>query len=1106
MFSQKGKSFHEPSETQVPTYAFISRHGSVYGLGDSSGWFKNSPTGDSIFHLGNFHFAVRNSNGRYDVYNLSFQKIEQNCKIPKLAWFYIIAEDSGGVRFLNILTETKSPGFDSIYISDNYAWLYKNGKQGIKNLNWPNDSLILPLYDRVGLYHDGILLIRNNKLGWLGSVNIPLVYDHIYMERPDVMAAADNNGTTYYSLSSHEKLNALPTDSVVFYDHHYKRVRGNRQSLFALSDNSLIAEIDKYSIHPFSFDHSTFSNDYCIVSNDSLCALYRHGQFLTGFEYENILDDSPIAPPYFRMVQHGQIGLIDEHGNIILKPQYSDISWSAGNVYEVRKGNLLGLVATNDESIMPIEYSYINLYQNRYATVSKDDRHFGLFDYNARQLVIPCKYDDITVGSTFILTRRLNLFDVYYKGKTVLSDVYDAQIHKNTAKGYKDGKIFIGYVKDETWEVDSYEIPSYKITNRDKDQSLLSGTLSQTVEMYDYASGKWGYYNIPSQGWSKHPVAHSGDSPDDVRLLPLYFDSVKTCLGINFKIRKGLVPLSYEYKRSNASSWLDIYPYWYRDDGNNARSYRLSPVYFTEPGKGVAWNESRKYIMSAAFPGISNRAVYTEGGTPQLTDKGDISLSDYICRLSVDGCTHPQSIADYEKLLDPRLAVIIVGGHDHILDSKRGTKEHISLTNTYDWVHKTDLNYPIIRQNGKYGLLSDSATFILNPVYESLESFPIPGDIVYKVGVRSTAYRVFNPQTHRLSALIDPVIDYKDELLVVKCGDRKKAVMNPDLDTLATTSDSVSLLGHNYFTIRETSGTAVYHGTKKLFTHTQQTTSVINANFFLIQGMDGYMVLSAGGDTLLKSRQLIECPFGNDNFLLNCGNKHHLYSASGKLIGEFEKTPYEFNESGDLVIREKENVRVYLHNKSTALKHPGKFVNLTTKYLTVKFNKTETVYSLTGETLVAGIKNTKALNADYFSYKSGKKNMLMDVNARNPIIIKQPVTAVMEDGFDYLDMSGTTQTILFSADPINKPYITHRGDLCGLNLNEGAMQTKNILPCKYYNIKSFGNYFLVQDHVEYKLFSIYTRAFLSPESYDAVYPYLDYIQTFKKGKIAYLKD
>lgn len=1079
---------------------FIRQQNGVYGIGDSANfWLSNSPKGDTAFHVGNRHFAMRTADGLYTLFDEQFRMEKAHLSELKLFSHYVFLKEAKGWTIFSEDEDSKTIYYDSIRIAGNSVLLYKGGKQGLLYLNDMREFTIPAQYDKAGPYYEGVLLIDHGKLGWQGAFDIPVAYDHIYQERPDMMAAQNKEGTVYYSYDTGKPLAAEPGDSIVFYDRCYKRVRGRIQSIFRISDNSLVAEIGGEQIHPYSFEIAYRQSEYCVIGRDTACALYRNGKQLTEFSYRNILPESSIAPPFFRVLQKGGVGVILENGEVQLSSQYTDVLNRIGNYYIVRRGSGLGLVSVGDTVLLPCEYRNITFCNGTYLYLSKDGTHFALYNYITRKVISPYKYRDFWIDRTFIIAKQTTTGDIYYNDEALMSDVYDAEVNGQTAKGYKNGKIYIGSVGKTGWESYEYEIPSYKVKAEKEYQHFLESTwLNDSDDMYDYASGKWGVFSYNTGNWSSKPLAHGGNDPHLCRLLDFPSDSALSWQGLNFYLRKKISPISVAWQRKSKYSWIDTHLYNYSANDQELTTIVVSPLCYTEPGAGRCLKNYPSAVINTGFPTYTNKTLLAESGRVKVGSYGQIGLSAFITQMSSSGNIHPAGLKDYETLIDPRLFVSISGATEHVLQISNRVK-HISAQSGFEWVDPEHLNPVICRVAGKYGLLSDTGSYLLKPEYESLDPIGGYGAAMYQVGVRGSSYRLYYPESNTYSKEIKQLLSFKGPYLLIKADSTRLAVLDHRLDTLLISSGAITLLEDSGYVLKKDGISYIYKKRRLLFSHNGDATEKINEGHYLISNSRGQYILSPKGDTIYQSKQAIRyVPLGN-NYLIDSGQDRTVFDLSDKAVCRFEKEPYLVTDKKHLIVKEKESVVLLKKNGTNQVRVKGRYTKATGLYVITRNPKNKQVYDYSGSLLVSKALKVKAINERYFSYQLGKKFTLYDVITGEKRPIERLGVSISKEGLEY-DGSDEEDDSTQVVETIEELYsiVSYKGKY-GLKKEE-----KLILPYNFFHIQKADDVFLVQDKIEYKLYDLFSNTFITNDSYESVYPYKFSFQVWKDGKMYYI--
>jgi len=1070
---------------------FVMQKDQAYGLGDRTNWYPGTPTGDSIFHAGDHYFAVRNLN-HYVLYDEQFKPAAARIKQVIVFYKSLLLLDSAGWYVLPGETNLR---YDSIYVSGNYTWLYKNGRQGLLS---SQQELISPDYDHLGPWHEGILLMKGAKLGWRGGgIDIPLEYDHIFKERPDIMAAKNKSGTVYYSLENKTKLNTEPGDSVVFYDDgYYKCVRGKRESIFDLATHQLLEESESFAIHPFEFDDYGHKYTYSIAAKDSSCALYRQGKLLTGFDYDNVLHANFADADHFRVMVNNRMGLIDNQGRYDLHPLYTDIVGKMNDYYIVRKGNAAGLSFKNDSVIIPAKYRVVYFYDDRYAYISADAKHYGLVNYITGKEVAPCLFTRFEIDSNFIIAHAERMNYVYYKDQVKGQNVFDAMCNGTTVKWYQDGKIVIAYTNKDSWEEYSYEIPTYQVNEiKPETEKMPDFYYTGSVDMYDYSVGKWGYYDYPTQTWSEAPLIHSGDIVNGERIMRFASRGTMTWMNIRFTMTGSLSPMRKAWNDKSRYAFMDVNGYNYPSGGTPERQLVISPICYSAPGKGVPDAHYSGKNINAVFAGTGNKSILVENGMPIIGEQGEQRLSDYICQMSTNGNNHPQSAEDYAAIISPHAFIRFEGASEHVLHKARQNGKFIPVLASYEWLDKKGQTPLAYRSGNFYGLLKETGETLLEPVYENLELLDPAHIRLVKAAVRPDEFSVYYPASRKFSRPVYHLAASKDDLLHIK-DNKESSVLNLALDTLIKTPDAVTLLGGQHYSTGTDKQQKVYKGNTELFTCNGTLVEKIDEGHFLINLTQGSSVVNIKGDSLYTSRRHIRYLSLANNYLLDDADKMLLFSKDDHLLSHFEKTSYFLNRNKDLILKNEASVYVIARNSNLGKNYKGKLYKANEKYFVLNKGKSKSVYLFSGECLVKNAKAVKVLNEEYLSFQSGKNFYLFNTRSKEKTKIRSLSVNLKTEGIVYEEDDELVTADISVGDSL---YICQEKGRMGIKQGE-----KIILASNYFEIIPLHEAYLVKDQIEYQLYNPSTGQFINQEHYKTVGMYKNYLVLNKEGKVSYL--
>lgn len=524
----------------------------------------------------------------------------------------------------------------------------------------------------------------------------------------------------------------------------------------------------------------------------------------------------------------------------------------------------------------------------------------------------------------------------------------------------------------------------------------------------------------------------------------------------------------------------------------------VSPICYTEPGAGRCLSNFSPVVINTGFPSNTDKSVLSESGRVKVGNYGQISLSTFISQMSASGNVHPATLKDYETLIEPGMFVSISGGAQHILHRTSRIK-HISVHHSFEWVDNDHLNPVIFRAAGKYGLLSDTNTYLLKPEYESLEPVRGSNRSTYLAGVRSSSYRIYYPENKSYSKEIAQLLSFKGPYLLIRADSLRMAVIDHRLDTLLISTGSISLLEDSGYVLKKEGITTTYKNKRILFSHNCDLTEKINDGHYLISNGSGNYIVSPKGDTIYQSRQPITYVSLGNNYLLDSGQGRTVFDLSDKAVCSFGKEPYLVTAHQNLIVKEKESVVLLKKNGTKQARVNGRYTRATKLYVVSKTAKTKTVSDYSGKPLVTKAAKVKVINDRYFSYQLGKKFLLYDVISGEKKRIEGLGVNITKEGLEYddSDEEGDSTEVVETIEELYS-VVSYRGKY-GLKKED-----KLILPYSFFNIQKVQDVFLVQDKIEYKLYDLYSNAFITHDVYEKVCPYKSYFQVWKEGKMYYI--
>lgn len=108
---------------------------------------------------------------------------------------------------------------------------------------------------------------------------------------------------------------------------------------------------------------------------------------------------------YAAIPLNGKFGLLDRNGNWVLQPQHDDIYIGARNMWYVRDNDKCGVIGTNGQIAIPVEYENALIHPDNGITVVKADHSKSRYDYDGTLL------DEFVFDDVYNLAYFTNEFD-----------------------------------------------------------------------------------------------------------------------------------------------------------------------------------------------------------------------------------------------------------------------------------------------------------------------------------------------------------------------------------------------------------------------------------------------------------------------------------------------------------------------------------------------------------------------------------------------------------------------------------------------------------------------------------------------------------------------
>lgn len=329
----------------------------------------------------------------------------------------------------------------------------KDNKYGL--INFEGKVIVDAIYDEISnmSYKEGELLVKkDDKYGVINIKGVKLVdikYDKI-------------TGDNYYTEKDKYKLGGYIVGNKTDEGYRYGYINYEGKKVLNIEYN------DIYRMTDIEDDN----NAYLVAEKSGQAGLLKNNKVMLNYDYQSIEYDK--LNKVFVVEKNKKFGVVDIDANIILQPEYDDITIQGiyiyaqkndeavvfdikGNKQEepnykniaptkdgdyyitIDKNNKYGVEDKNNKEIIPNEYIYIEYAFDKYFIVCGEDNKLGLINSN-NEIVIDLQYD---------IVQKLEDANIIQTGKIDSNtlELYDSSIKKLIS--LENGKIYQGndYIK-----------------------------------------------------------------------------------------------------------------------------------------------------------------------------------------------------------------------------------------------------------------------------------------------------------------------------------------------------------------------------------------------------------------------------------------------------------------------------------------------------------------------------------------------------------------------------------------------------------------------------------------------------------------------------------
>lgn len=369
----------------------------------------------------------------------------------------------------------------SVEEKDGYFTVVMNGKCGVLNKNL--EEIISCKYENIKYCYTNIWVKQRGKWGLIDkedNVVVPFVFDEIKVNYANV-AVRQNEKWGSYSPSGDEIISPKYIVERIL-DRYFIVKQNNKYGIYdsefteafsCIYDEILYGDIDRMP-YVMLIDHSNVSAlNYLIV--DLICDVECNEQYTIHYEKLEALN------------QWGLTNLFD----ITPLCKYENIKIINNELAIVEKDKLFGVITKQNEALLPIEYTNIQLIHDGNSFLVEKKGKKGFNDITCKE-VLPCIYDDIIPYDEVIIV-RLGIENQFY-GLSDLKGAFLLPIKYMEINMDKDDK-YVNVVSDfmsERLEINTIKaLLSMSLVNEQRPSTNVFQIMNKTISI-SYALGKIG--------------------------------------------------------------------------------------------------------------------------------------------------------------------------------------------------------------------------------------------------------------------------------------------------------------------------------------------------------------------------------------------------------------------------------------------------------------------------------------------------------------------------------------------------------------------------------------------------------------------------------------
>ena len=248
---------------------------------------------------------------------------------------------------------------DSLRLLSRGYTLYSD--DGLALFNYKNERLLEPSYDSISNVNDNLYkLYRDNRTFFYRPS------DGADFELDPEIDEILNYAEGYVKFKKDGQFGFVDETGKLRIANRYQEAQDFSEGFAAvklIGNWGFIDKAENLIIQPSFEEVQPFYNRLAVVKEGASYGLIApNTEVVLAIDYDDIIRKED----HILVVSQGLIGLADMNGVLIKDCQYDEISQLAPEVFKVRKGNNYGVINIKGVDLVPISYSQIKMYDNRF--------------------------------------------------------------------------------------------------------------------------------------------------------------------------------------------------------------------------------------------------------------------------------------------------------------------------------------------------------------------------------------------------------------------------------------------------------------------------------------------------------------------------------------------------------------------------------------------------------------------------------------------------------------------------------------------------------------------------------------------------------------------